>query len=121
MSAERNAPPIEGYEGLPIGSIQHRVRALTQEQMRELIAYEEQHADRPNVLEILTSRLTELENGAEPTEGDQRFQPETPQAPAGGSRVSTGGQAPVGNPPPHGVPSQPAKPKGDNPPGPGNG
>ncbi|MUL40476.1 hypothetical protein FZ103_04660 [Streptomonospora sp. PA3] len=121
MSAERNAPPIEGYEGLPVGTLQHRVRALTQEQMRELIDYESAHANRPNVLEILNGRLRELENGAEPSGGDQSFQPETPQAPRGGSEVSPGGQGPEGNAPPHGVPAQPAKPKGDNPPGPGNG
>ncbi|MDT0302545.1 hypothetical protein [Streptomonospora wellingtoniae] len=121
MSAERHAPPIAGYEGLPVGTLQHRVRALTQEQMRDLIGYEAAHADRPQVLEILRSRLRELENGAEPTGGDQDFHPETPQAARGGSRVGTGGQAPPGNPPPHGVPAQPAKPKGDNPPGTGNG
>ncbi|GAA4901811.1 hypothetical protein [Streptomonospora salina] len=103
MSAERNAPPIEGYEGLPVGTLQHRVRALTEEQMRDLIAYEREHADRPNVLEILTSRLTELENGAEPTEGDQSFHPETPEAPQGGSDVSPRGQGP--------------RPKGDYQPG----
>ncbi|QBI54513.1 hypothetical protein [Streptomonospora litoralis] len=119
MSAEQPVPPIPGYEGLPIGTLQHRVRALTLEQMRDLIDYESGHADRTNVLAILRSRLDELENGAEPSGGDQTFHPETPEAPRGGSDVSSRGQAPHGNPPPHGVPAQPAEPKGDYQPGTG--
>lgn len=109
----RNAPPIEGYEGMPIGTLQHRVRSLDAEQVRELIGYEEGHAHRPAVLELLNHRLHALEEGAEPSPGSQSSQPERPGPPSGGSRVGMNTQAPVTNPPPHGVPSQPTKPKGD--------
>ncbi|QBI56600.1 hypothetical protein [Streptomonospora litoralis] len=103
MSDAGKEPPIPGYEGLPIGSLQHRIRALPEDRLRDLIAYESSHADRTNVLELLRSRLSELENGAEPTGGDQTFHPETPEAPRGGSAVSEGGQGP--------------RPKGDYQPG----
>jgi len=103
VSAEPNEPAIPGYEGLPIGTLQHRIRALPQQRLRGLIDYESSHADRPQVLQILNSRLNELENGAEPTGGDQDFHPETPQAPQGGSAVSPRGQGP--------------RPKGDYQPG----
>ncbi|WP_017569802.1 hypothetical protein [Nocardiopsis halotolerans] len=106
-------PPIEGYEGLPIGTLQHRVRSLDAEQMRQLIGYEERHANRVGVLEILENRLHELEEGAQPSEGSQDFQPERPGPPTGGSPVSTDTAAPASSPPPQGVPNQPAKPKGD--------
>ncbi|MEE2038051.1 hypothetical protein Q8791_12575 [Nocardiopsis sp. CT-R113] len=112
-----NTPPIEGYEGLPIASLQHRVRSLDEEQMRQLIGYEEEHAKRVGVLEILRNRLRELEAGAEPSGGSQRFQPERPGPPAGGSPVGEATAAPQASPPPHGVPAQPAKPKGDYQPG----
>ncbi|MBV2364455.1 hypothetical protein ACFPZ0_18150 [Streptomonospora nanhaiensis] len=117
MSAERSTPPLADYDGLPVATLRHRVRSLTTEQMRDLIAYESSHGNRFQVLEILKSRLAELEAGARPSGGDQEFQPETPDAPRGGSAVSPGGQGPAGNPPPHGVPAQPARPKGDFRPG----
>ncbi|CAL9375991.1 hypothetical protein SUDANB121_00966 [Nocardiopsis dassonvillei] len=108
----RNAPPIEGYEGMPVGTLQHRIRSLDAEQVRELIGYEEEHAHRTAVLELLRHRLQSLEDGAEPSSGSQDFQPERPGPPSGGSPVGTDTQAPVTNPPPHGVPSQPTKPRG---------
>lgn len=111
------APPIEGYEGLPIGTLQHRVRSLDTEQMRQLIGYEESHAERTGVLEILRNRLQQLEEGAQPSEGSQDFQPERPGPPTGGSPVSADTAAPASSPPPHGVPNQPAKPKGNYQPG----
>lgn len=105
-------PPIADYEGLPIGTLQHRIRSLDEEQMRELIAYEESHADRTGVLELLTNRFRQLEEGAEPSEGDQSFQPETPGPPRGGSQAGADTTAPLGNPMTHGPPDQPTRPKG---------
>jgi hypothetical protein len=116
-AVNEDTPPIEGYEGLPIATLQHRVRSLDAEQMRRLIAYEEAHADRTGVLEILKNRLHGLEEGAEPSGGSQQFQPERPGPAAGGSPVNTDTVAPQASPPPHGVPAQPAKPKGDYQPG----
>lgn len=114
MSMNRDTPPIEGYEGLPVATLQHRVRSLDAEQMRRLIAYEKSHADRTAVLEILQNRLRALEEGAEPSGGSQQFQPERPGPAEGGSPVSGETAAPKFNPPPQGVPNQPAKPKGDS-------
>mgnify|MGYP001331194716 CR=1 FL=1 len=112
-----STPPIEGYEGLPVATLQHRIRSLDTEQMRRLIGYEEGHANRTGVLELLRNRLHSLEEGAEPSEGSQDFQPERPGPPTGGSPVSADTAAPASSPPPQGVPNQPAKPKGDYQPG----
>lgn len=105
-------PPIADYEGLPIGTLQHRIRSLDEEQMRELIAYEESHADRTGVLEFLKNRLRQLEEGAEPSEGDQSFQPETPGPPRGGSPASADTTAPTSDSMTHSQHDQPTMPKG---------
>lgn len=106
---------IPDYEHLPLGTLQHRIRALSQEQLRDLIAYEEAHARRVPVLEVMQQRLKSLEEGAQPSTGDQTFTPEAPPAPRGGSPVSEAGQSPPSSPPPHGDPAQPGRPKGDRP------
>ncbi|RKS09645.1 hypothetical protein DFP74_5387 [Nocardiopsis sp. Huas11] len=100
----RKTPPIADYEGLPIATLQHRIRSLDEEQMRELIAYEEHHANRTGVLEILHQRLHGLEEGAEPSDGDQSFQPEPPGPPEGGSPVGEDTTAPRQGLPPEGYP-----------------
>lgn len=104
---------IPDYEHLPSGTLQHRIRALSEEQLRELIAYEEAHAQRTPVLEMLHQRLRGLQEGAQPSTGSQETIPEAPPAASGGSPVSEGSQSPPRNPPPSGVPAQPARPKGD--------
>ncbi|GAA3736406.1 hypothetical protein HDA32_001370 [Spinactinospora alkalitolerans] len=111
----RNDLAIPDYEHLPMGTLQHRVRSLSEEQMRELIGYEEAHGKRTPVLEMLEQRLTQLTEGARPSPGSQENRPETPPAPQGGSSVSGGGVSPPTSAPPHGVPAQPARPKGDDP------
>ncbi len=68
--------PLPDYDGLPLGTLQHRVRALNRTQLRRLIAYEEEHAARTPVLEVLRARLTELDAGATPSEGSQERTPE---------------------------------------------
>src|SRR5699024_12337765 len=80
-------PPIADYEGLPISTLQHRVRSLDAEQMRTLIAYEESHADRTGVLEILENRPQQVEEGAQASEGEQSRQPETPGPPERGAQA----------------------------------
>ena len=71
---------IPDYEHLPLGTLQHRIRALSQEQLRDLIAYEEAHARRVPVLEVMQQRLKSLEEGAQPSP-TRRF---------GGSASTTG-------------------------------
>lgn len=60
MSAERMTPPLPDYEDLSYRDLEERVRSLPSERLRELIAYEQSHADRMEVLELLQGRLTEL-------------------------------------------------------------
>ncbi len=73
---------IPDYEHLPLGTLQHRIRALSQEQLRDLIAYEEAHARRVPVLEVMQQRLKSLEEGAQLNRG--------PDVHPGGSASTTG-------------------------------
>jgi hypothetical protein len=68
----RKKAPIEGYSAVPIEMLPEHVRPLNSEQMRQLIACEEFHEGRPEVLEILHDRLLRLEQGARPSEGPGR-------------------------------------------------
>jgi len=105
--------PLPDYDQLPIGSLASRVRALTAEDVEELLAHERTHADRPLVIELLTHRLEELEAGAKPTPGDpQGLRPEHREGHAG-SPVSPATSPQPSGPPPHGTPDQPGKPKAD--------
>ncbi|HEY6934364.1 MAG TPA: hypothetical protein VI452_13285 [Marmoricola sp.] len=61
--------PLPGYDDLPLGSLQARIRALDAEGVRRLVEYEKAHADRPAVLQVLGRRAAELAAGAEPTGG----------------------------------------------------
>ncbi|MDA2803868.1 hypothetical protein [Nocardiopsis suaedae] len=115
--SEENTPPLPGYEGMPLAMLRHRIRSLGEEDLHRLMAYEREHAARTGVLEVLTARLDAVRQGAEPSEGDQGFQPEAAPPPAGGSPVGPASAAPASNPPPHGDPAQPARPKGDHRPG----
>ncbi|KUP97471.1 hypothetical protein [Thermobifida cellulosilytica] len=112
-SLRRDDLMIPDYEYLPLGTLQHRIRALDQEQMRQLIAYEEAHARRTPVLELMYQRLRSLQEGAQPSSGDQTAAPEVPPPASGDSPVSRAGQAPAAGPPPHGNPAQPGRAKGD--------
>jgi len=73
MSAQQpNALPLPDYDQLPAGSVEHRIRSLGSDEVQRLLQYEQEHADRPQVEQILTARLDQLESGAEPSEGDAR-------------------------------------------------
>ncbi|MFL6141257.1 MAG: hypothetical protein ACJ72N_05195 [Labedaea sp.] len=78
--------PLPDYDQLPIGSVQHRIRSLDDTQLRALIEHERQHGNRTPILEILTARLDQLANGAQPSGGEQRQAPEVTST-AGGSPV----------------------------------
>ncbi|MFF3504468.1 hypothetical protein [Streptomyces sp. NPDC003247] len=109
----RTALPLPDYDHLPLGGLESRVRSLTAGEVEELLAYERTHADRLPVTELLTSRLAQLEAGAEPTSGDPgALRPEQTQGRAG-SPVSPATSPEPSSPPPHGTPDQRGKPKGD--------
>lgn len=55
MLARRNAP-IGYYASVPVGTLRQRVRVRGAEEMRQLIAFEECHGNRPGVLEMLHER-----------------------------------------------------------------
>ncbi|MEJ2853699.1 MULTISPECIES: hypothetical protein [unclassified Saccharothrix] len=69
--------PIHDYDHLTAGDLRHRVRSLSAEDLRRVLDHERAHAHRTPVLQLLTTRLSEVEHGAEPAHGDQRNAPST--------------------------------------------
>src|SRR3954451_9928289 len=59
--------PLPDYDHLPTGSLEGRIRSLTADQVATVRAYEEAHANRVAVLQLLDARAARLEQGAEPT------------------------------------------------------
>jgi hypothetical protein len=109
----RDALPLPDYDHLPTGSLESRIRALTTEEVEELLAYERTHADRLLVTELLSARLEQLRAGAEPTSGDPTaVRPEESRHSAD-SPVSPATSPEPSGPPPHGTPDQRGKPKGN--------
>ncbi|MGW0821611.1 hypothetical protein [Streptomyces sp. NPDC002845] len=112
--ADRGTLPLPDYDHLPIGSLESRVRALTADEVEQLLAYEHAHADRRSATEVLTARLEQLRSGAEPTSGDPgAVRPEEGERRRTGSPVSPATSPEPMSPPPHGTPDQRGKPKGD--------
>ncbi|MET9429389.1 MULTISPECIES: hypothetical protein [unclassified Streptomyces] len=113
-TADRGELPLPDYDQLPVGALEHRIRALSGEQIDQLVHYEHAHADRPMVVQVLTARKHQLEQGATPSGGDPgAFQPEHPGKAQAGSPVSPSGSPQPIHPPPHGTPFQSGKPKGN--------
>ncbi|MEU9212301.1 hypothetical protein AB0D27_31305 [Streptomyces sp. NPDC048415] len=111
--SDRSTLPLPDYDHLPLGGLESRVRALNAEEVEELLAYERTHADRLPVTEVLTARLEQLREGAEPTSGDPgAIRPEQ-RATQAGSPVSPATSPEPSSPPPHGTPDQPGRPKGN--------
>ncbi|QUH03234.1 hypothetical protein HUO13_22525 [Saccharopolyspora erythraea] len=103
--------PLPDYDELPIGQLRHRIRSLQPEQVRELLEHEQRHGHRLPVEELLTARLQELEEGAEPSPGSPESMPETPGHTRGGSPVAPGsGRGPSGPPPRHGIIGEQGRP-----------
>lgn len=104
---ERADLPLPDYDHLTTGDLASRVRALPADGIRELIAHEEAHAARLPVLEVLRTRLDDVEAGAELSGGDPAAaRPEQAPPPAGGSPVSEAGAQANTQPLRHGVASQ---------------
>ncbi|NKY05959.1 hypothetical protein HF998_03020 [Cellulomonas hominis] len=66
----RDELPVPDYDHLPVGSLGHRIRSLEAEDLDVLRRYEEAHANRPAVLQILDHRLLDLAEGQRPSGGD---------------------------------------------------
>jgi hypothetical protein len=104
--------PVPDYDHLPVGSLGHRIRSLEAEDIDLLRRYEEAHANRPAVIQILDHRLLDLAEGQRPSGGDAAAPAAAPApAPAGGGPVSPQTAGPAQNPPSHGVPTNPAQPR----------
>ncbi|KID29366.1 hypothetical protein [Prauserella rugosa] len=101
-----SALPLPDYDELPITELQHRIRSLPDEDLRTLIDYEESHANRTPVLELLRTRQSELAEGAEPSGGDQQADSGKPADTSHGSPVSADSAAQPSGPLRHGVAGQ---------------
>jgi hypothetical protein len=110
---EHNELPLPDYDHLPTGSLQGRVRSLTTAQVRTLLDYEQDHANRPLVVQILQTRIRQLDEGAEPTGGSPDAErPEAAPAAEAPPQASPETTGPPINPPSQGVPTNPAQPRG---------
>ncbi|MQA05212.1 MAG: hypothetical protein GEV07_21630 [Streptosporangiales bacterium] len=96
---------VPGYDSLPLSELQHRVRSLDETELRTLVEYEQTHANRTGVLELLTARMDELTRGAEPSGGSQQSTSE-PSATSKGSPVRPDTGADLHTPQRHGKPDQ---------------
>ncbi|WP_210648709.1 hypothetical protein [Nocardioides sp. SYSU D00065] len=103
--------PLPDYDNLATGSIESRAHALDPDGVRQLLDYERQHANRPQIVMMLEHRLTSLESGdATPSTGDPGAPaPETAPGEAPAAAVTPG---PPVNPPSQGDPTNPAQPRG---------
>ncbi|MFJ8692744.1 hypothetical protein [Streptomyces roseolilacinus] len=111
---DRGGLPLPDFDHLPVGALESRIRSLQADELDRLLQYEHEHADRTQVVQLLTSRRHQLDEGAEPTGGDpSAFRPEQAGRAAGGSPVSPATSPQPSSPPPHGTPDQPGKPKGN--------
>jgi hypothetical protein len=110
---DRGDLPLRDYDHLPVAALGHRIRSLNTGNLRQLLAYEREHADRPAVIRLLQARMAELDAGAQPSPGGSQEGPEWPPPPSAGSPVNPAAGAPPASPPPHGNPAQPARPKGN--------
>jgi hypothetical protein len=78
--------PIPDYDQLPLGELRHRIRSLTEPELEAVFAHEQEHGNRMPVMEVIASRLEQLQDGARPSGGDQRNAPGAAST-AGGSAV----------------------------------
>ena len=90
--------PIEDYDHLPEGDLQHKIKALTADQLRRVLDYERHHAHRLPVEQLLSERLRQLEAGATPSPGDPGTSPERPEASRHGSAAGPGSAPDPGTP-----------------------
>ena len=109
---QREDLPIPDYDHLPVTGLGHRIRSLDAADLRVLLDYEQAHAHRLPVVQVLQVRLDELAGGATPSGGDATSLPvEAAAAPSGGSTVDPSTSGPPINPPSHGDPTNPAQPR----------
>jgi hypothetical protein len=94
--------PLPDYDQLSLGDLRHRIRSLTEPQLRAIIDHEQAHGRRAPVLQALGTRLDELGGGAEPSGGDPASTP-TVRGAQHGSPVQEATAAEANTPLRHGV------------------
>jgi hypothetical protein len=106
--------PLPDYDGLPVGAIESRIRTLEEAGVGAVLDYEQAHANRAQVVQVLERRLSSLQQGAaEPSGGSpSALAPETPATSAERpEQAAPTTEGPPQNPPSHGVPTNPAQPR----------
>ncbi|MGW4213535.1 hypothetical protein ACWEIJ_36505 [Lentzea sp. NPDC004789] len=73
--------PLPDYDQLALGDLRHRIRSLTEKDLRAVLGHEREHGNRLPALQLLEARLAELADGATPTGVDQRGAPGARQTP----------------------------------------
>lgn len=112
----RERLPLPDYDHITTGELPSRIHGLDATGVEQLLAFEREHGDRLPIVQVLTHRLQELRDGAEPRGPVLEDSPTTSDGPAGGSRVSPATSGPTINPPSHGVPTNPSQPRPEGPP-----
>lgn len=108
--------PLPDYDQLSLGELEHRICSLNPGELEQLARHERTHAARVPVMELLSSRRSQLDAGSTPSSGSPGGAPPRPgeaEAARRGSPVSPATASPPVHPPPHGSPDQPAQPKGN--------
>jgi hypothetical protein len=110
--APEPTPVIPDYDALTQGDLIARIRALNDKQLTSLLHYEQAHADRPQIVLAIRTRLDGLAAGATPSGGDPAAATPDAAPPAdGGSPASPATAGPPQNPPSHGTPVNPRQPR----------
>jgi hypothetical protein len=97
--------PIPDFDQLSLGDLRHRIRSLDEDALTAVMTHEAGHAARVPVLEILESRLRELQDGAQPSSGNPANAPAV-EGVKGGSPVQQSTAAEANTPLRHGVAGQ---------------
>jgi hypothetical protein len=64
--------PIPDYDQQSIGSLEHRMRSLSEDELATVLEHERMHSNRPAVVQMLAERLRRLNQGeAQPSGGSQ--------------------------------------------------
>jgi hypothetical protein len=95
--------PIPDFDEESLGTLGHRVRSLSEEDLSALIAHERAYGDRAPVLALLTECREELRSGAALSPGGDEEPDDAAGASRGGSPVSPHGGAQPSTPLRHGV------------------
>jgi hypothetical protein len=102
---DRTELPIPDFDHLPEGALAHHIRSLSEEEdVRRVLEYERDHANRLAMTLVLERRISALRAGeATQSAGDPAAaQPGQPPSPAAVSPDSETGLAGIKQPPGHG-------------------